>query len=167
MWDISEETRTSASGNEYSQARVQYRITDGPHENRRVFRNYIFDHPSEQAALIGQQGLKQLWTAQVRGSINVENLSVPTKIEIVLKTKESNGYGPRQEVVGQRLQRRIVRRSSGSSRRRQSFRVVFGLSYRTRCGRSWRAVFERAAEVGPSRAALLGAGIFLSGENRA
>lgn len=101
VWDISEETRTSASGNEYSQARVQYRITDGPHENRRVFRNYIFDHPSEQAALIGQQGLKQLWTAQgASGSINVENLSVPTKIEIVLKTKESNGYGPRQEVVG-------------------------------------------------------------------
>jgi hypothetical protein len=100
--DIVEEERTSSAGNKYEQARVQFCLTGGEYNNRRAFKNYIFDHPNEQAASIGQQGLRQLWSAQgeISPEITVHGLDNPTVIEITLKTKEgSNGYGPRQEVV--------------------------------------------------------------------
>ena len=99
--DLIVEDRQSQSGNEYTQARIQFRIVGDKHANRRVFKNCIVDHPSEKAAQIGQQFLRALWTAQgCNGdSITPENLECPEVVEIVLKTADEGQYGPRQNVV--------------------------------------------------------------------
>ena len=100
--EVVEEERTSSTGNLYEQARVQFALVGGKYANRRVFRNYIFAHPSEKAAAIGQQGLLQLWSAQgeLTPSVTIEGLDNPTVVEITLKTKPgSNGYADRQEIV--------------------------------------------------------------------
>lgn len=101
--DLIVEDRQSQSGNDYTQVRIQFAITPGDHGfgNRRVFKNCIIDHPSEKAAQIGQQFLRQVWTAQgCNGeSITPENLECPEVIEIVLKTSEEGQYGLRQNVV--------------------------------------------------------------------
>ena len=99
-----DEAKTSKAGVNYSVVNVQYRLVGGEHNNRRVFRGYIYQHEtSEIAGDIGIQGLKQLFTAlECSGDLTVATLEGSDKcVQIVLKTKPSKNpqYQDRQEVV--------------------------------------------------------------------
>lgn len=99
--NIDDEERTSAKGNTYCQINVCYEIIAGGATGRKVYARYIYDHPSEKACAIGQQGIKQLWSAQgADGPMDTDNLSRPVPVQIVLKTKDEGEYGMRQNVVG-------------------------------------------------------------------
>ena len=98
-----DEQKTSAAGHDYECVNIQFRIVKGDHENRRVFKRYIYNHAnSPMAADIGKKGLKALWLAQGgEGNLTPANLEKDVCVEIVLKTpaQGSNGYEPRQEVT--------------------------------------------------------------------
>jgi len=100
---IEDEARESKSGNSYEQVKLTFKVVDGNHEGRLVFKNCIYAHPNEMASQIGQQALKSLFVAQGNPAprMTVESLGeCKTCVELVLKTKPSKDpqYGDRQEV---------------------------------------------------------------------
>ena len=97
-----DQSKTSAAGHEYECVNVQYRICSGEFTNRRVFKTYIYSHPSEKCVTIGKEGLAALFTAQGgTGNATVDKFEQSdTCVQIVLRTEAgSNGYDPKQ-VVG-------------------------------------------------------------------
>lgn len=95
--------KTSQAGSRYEMVNIQFKIVGGEHDNRRVFRGYIYSHEtSEIAGEIGRQGLKQVWSALGSdGDLTASSLDRQDKlVTINLKTKDgNNGYGPRQEIT--------------------------------------------------------------------
>tara|TARA_R110000824_G_scaffold1036_14_gene5742 strand:- start:1044 stop:1532 length:489 start_codon:yes stop_codon:yes gene_type:complete len=99
---VTDQAKTSSTGNDYEAVNVQFRICTGEFTNRRMFKSYIYAHPSEAAMKIGKEGLASLFKAQGGvGNVTVSSLeSSETCVEMVLKTKPAqNGYDARQEVT--------------------------------------------------------------------
>jgi hypothetical protein len=84
------------------QIRLQWTITEGPHENRVLFQYILVKHDSEDAMRFGRQRLKDICTA-CGITEKLEDTDVllfkPCSINVVIRKDKNGEYPDRNEIV--------------------------------------------------------------------
>jgi hypothetical protein len=84
------------------QVRLQWTITEGPHEKRVLFQNILTKHESEEAMRLGRQRLKDVCTA-VGFNEKLQDLDVllfkACNVRVIVRKDKDGQYPDRNEIV--------------------------------------------------------------------
>lgn len=79
--------------------KVTLEVIEGQYTGRKIFDQFMLQHPNEKAQLIGLQRLKSIRLAVGKPNSVEEADLWDTPLEIGLKVEESDGYAPRNSVT--------------------------------------------------------------------
>lgn len=79
--------------------KVTLEVIEGQYTGRKIFDQFMLQHPNEKAQLIGLQRLKSIRLAVGKPNSVEEADLWDTPLEIGLKVEESDGYAPRNGVT--------------------------------------------------------------------